>query len=639
MQNKITQPLRHLDFIMEHRLVKAGQSKVLQNRYLSVLAIFIISFLIYLPSLGNGFVWDDVIEMRKNYFRLERVGLLKSLFPSKTEIHRVGYYRPLSYIFLATDYKISAKIWGKDKLKAFIFHLTNLIANSINSILAYFLFLLVLKRYGVEGKEIIAFTSSLLFAVHPMHVESVSWIAGRTDIVCSLFFIGAFISHIKSYENSYLIVPTCILFYASLLSKELALAFPFVVIAYDLIGNNSSAVRALFKFDALNWKKSLKQLSQTPYFRFLVYLGFVGIYLYVRFRGGVDIVPDKSSEVISEIKKSVPGSDLGGAAYVFASIKTLFVAYFFYFYKLLLPFWLSAFISNIPKGSIYLVGSLLSFLAIGYVFLSSYMKTGFKSFCILWLLLVLGPSSVIAVTQIASTPLAERYLYLPLAPFSLLVGFMFYRLSQRESHRSRYIALFVLIILAFSYVTVTRQAVWKDRVTFWHSVEKTTSDSIARINYGMALVDDGQLDKGARVLRSALKADKNASSMMKSVALNNLGIAYMKQKNYKKAKKTFEDAIREDKRFHKSYYHLGLIYFSIAKLGTVKDPEEMLKWSGRYFLQSIAAKKTYAKGHLGAAKVYFAMGDLERAKKHAKLALRYGLVAPEDQMAEDIINH
>lgn len=636
MQNKITQQLRHFDFITEHRLVKAGQSKVLQNRYLAAFIIFVISFLIYLPSLGNGFVWDDVIELRKNYFRLERAGMLKSLFPDKAEARRVGYYRPVSYISIANDYKI----WGADN--PFGYHLTNLIANSVTSILAYFLFLLVLNRYGVEGKEIIAFTSSLLFIVHPMHVESVSWIAGRTDIFCSLFFIGAFISHIKSYERSYLILLTCILFYASLLSKELALAFPLVVIAYDLIGNKSSAGRSLFRFDPRNWKESFKQLIATPYFRFFIYFAFIGLYLYLRFRGGVDIVPEKSSEVVSAVKKpvpGVPGSDLGSAAYVFASIRTLFVAYFFYFYKLLLPFWLSAFISSIPKGSIYFVGSLLSFLAIGYMFLSSYMKTGFKSFCILWLLLVLGPSSVIAVTQIASTPLAERYLYLPLAPFSLLVGFVFYRLSQREVYRSRYIALFVLIIVAFSYVTVTRQAVWKDRVTFWYNVEKITSDSIARINYGMALVDEGQLDEGARVLRSALKADKNASSMMKSVALNNLGIAYMKQKNYKKAKKTFEDAIREDKRFHKSYYHLGLIYFSVAKLDTIENPEEMLKWSGRYFLKSIDAKKTYAKGHLGSAKVFLALGDLERAKKHAKLALRYGLVAPEDQMAKDILNH
>jgi len=587
------------------------QSKIIQDKYLAGFVILVISFSIYIPSLGNGFVWDDTIEMKKNYFKLERVGLLKSIFPDKREVKRTGYYRPISYITLAYDYKI----WGLDNPHGF--HLTNLIFNSITSILAYFLFLLILKRYEIEGKKIIAFTASLIFIVHPMHVESVSWIAGRTDILCSLFFIGAFISHLKSYEKSYLIVPTCVLFYASLLSKELALAFPFVVIGCDFLAD--------------------RKFKRESFLRFFIYLAFIGIYLYLRTRGGTSVTADISSEVTSGAREVTSGSGSEFIKYILL-IKTLFVTYLFYFYKLLVPFWFSSFISNVPKGSIYLVLSLISFLSIVYVFFSSYIKSGFKSFCIIWLLLVLGPSSIVAVVQIASTPLAERYLYLPLAPFSLLVGFALYRLNQGE-YRRLSIILFALVIVVLSFFTITRQSVWKDRVTFWKNASRATNDSIPLINYGMALVDSGQLDKGAKVLRAALKADKNSSSMMKSIALNNLGIAYMKQKKLKKAHRAFEEAIREDRRFHKSYYHLGLIYYSGAQMTTPEKAREMLRWSGRYFFKSIEVKKNYSKGYLGAARVYFALGDFENAKKYAKTALRYGLVAPDDQQAKKIINY
>ncbi len=587
------------------------QSQIIQNRYLAGLVIFLVSFSIYVPSLSNGFVWDDTIEMEKNHFKLERVGLLRSIFPDKREVKRTGYYRPVSYITLAYDYKI----WGLDNPHGF--HLANLIFNSATSILAYFLFLLVLKRFEIEGRKIIAFTASMIFIVHPMHVESVSWIAGRTDILCSLFFIGAFITHLKSYENRYLIIPTCVLFYASLLSKELALAFPFAVIACDFLAE--------------------RKIKRESLLRFLIYLVFIGIYLYLRTRGGTSVAADISSEVTSGAKQVTSGSGFEFVKYL-VLIKTLFVTYLFYFYKLLVPFWFSSFISNVPKGSIYLVLSLISFLAIGYAFFSSYIRSGFKGFCILWLLLVLGPSSIVAVVQIASTPLAERYLYLPLAPFSLLVAFALYRLNQGE-YRRLSVILFGLIIVVLSVSTITRQSVWKDRVTFWKDASRDTSDSIPLINYGMALIDSDQLDKGARVLRAALKADKNASSMMKSIALNNLGIAYMKQKKFKRAHRAFQEAVKEDRRFHKSYYHLGLIYHSGAKMTTPERSKEMLRWSGRYFLKSIEAKGNYSKGYLGAARVYFELGDLKNAKKYAKTALRYGLAAPDDQQAKQIINH
>ena len=291
------------------------QSGFFKNRYLAALILFIFSFLIYLPSLQHNFVWDDVIEIKKNYFKFEKTSLVKSIFPEKSAKKKKGYFRPITYLTLGYDYKI----WGDNP---FGFHLTNVLLNSLSTILLFFLFLLILKRFEIEGKEVIAFFSTLLFIVHPMHVESVSWIAGRTDILCSLFFIAAFVSHIKSNDKPYFIILTCFLFYLSVLSKELAVAFPFTVLAYDVIADKKIVKKSVSKF--------------------VLYMIFLFLYFLFKSKGGGQVTPDLYSEIAS-------GST--GLIKYFYLVKTLFIAYLFYFYKLVTPFWFSSFIGNIPKGN------------------------------------------------------------------------------------------------------------------------------------------------------------------------------------------------------------------------------------------------------------------------------------------------
>ena len=82
------------------------RSRVFKNKYLTSLIIFVVSFLIYIPSLQNEFVWDDVIEIKKNYFKFERTSLVKSIFPKKSAKKSKGYFRPITYYTLGYDYKI-----------------------------------------------------------------------------------------------------------------------------------------------------------------------------------------------------------------------------------------------------------------------------------------------------------------------------------------------------------------------------------------------------------------------------------------------------------------------------------------------------------------------------------------------------
>src|SRR3970282_2918291 len=104
-------------------------------------------------------------------------------------------------------------------------YLSNFILHSISTVLFYFLALLVLGEFRVERKEATAFLSSLLFAFHPVHVESVSFIGARADLLSGIFFFLAFIFYILSHRKLWFLILAVICFYFFLLSKKIAFSF------------------------------------------------------------------------------------------------------------------------------------------------------------------------------------------------------------------------------------------------------------------------------------------------------------------------------------------------------------------------------------------------------------------------------
>jgi tetratricopeptide (TPR) repeat protein len=250
-------------------------------------------------------------------------------------------------------------------------------------------------------------------------------------------------------------------------------------------------------------------------------------------------------------------------------------------------------------------------------------------------LLVLGPSIIVSFTSLATTPVAERYLYLPLAPFSLLVIFLFYKLKEYIKMEQPVLIAMILVIVVFSFLNIYRQGVWQDRISFWTDASKNTRNIIPHINLGMAYIDNNELDEGIEILESSLNSNLKSSSLTRAVAYNNLGIAYLKKGETGKARQVFLNAVEVNPKFYKSYYHIGLIYLSY---GLKNHTEKELGIAKDYFLEAIKRKKNYARAYLGLAKIYLAYGEDDKSKRLAGLALKYGLVAPMDQQAKDILN-
>ena len=300
-------------------------SKLIASRPLSALLLFLVSFALYSPSLKNDFVWDDVEVITKSNISFDASYITSVIVTDVYKNKNASYYRPAVY----TSYVADKAVWG---VSSFGFHLTNLLFNSVSVVLFYFMALLVLGEFGARGKEACALFSSILFALHPMHVESVSWIAGRSDVLCALFLFLALIFHVLSSRNLWLLGITALGFSLSLMSKEVAVVFPFLALVFDLLGRRFLDRRNIIKYG--------------------LYLLILLVYFYLRSRAFVNI-PQVTHEISGEGagRALIGGEHISAVSRYLELLKVLLGSYLYYLNKLVLPFDFNAFITKVPKGS------------------------------------------------------------------------------------------------------------------------------------------------------------------------------------------------------------------------------------------------------------------------------------------------
>ena len=183
-------------------------------RFLGLVALVAVS---YHPALYGGFVWDDIAIERESV--IHAWSGIRDIWLSPHTITREGHYWPLVY----TSFWLDHKLWGLDPLG---YHAVNLALHALNTALVWRL----LERAGVPG----AWLAAALFAVHPVHVQSVAWVIERKDLLSALFYLLAALAWLR-FEASprarrYLLV--LVLYVAALLSKSVAVTFPAAVLAW-----------------------------------------------------------------------------------------------------------------------------------------------------------------------------------------------------------------------------------------------------------------------------------------------------------------------------------------------------------------------------------------------------------------------
>lgn len=491
--------------------------------------IIVVNFSVYYNSLEGGFIWDDKELIVKNYYikswnNISTV-LTKDFFYRSKEEGKIGYYRPV----ITLSYMLDYKLWG---LKPIGYHLTNLIFHTLNCLLIYFIVFLLFGSY------ITPFFTSLLFAIHPIHTESVSWISGRTDVIASFFFFISFLLYlygVKLKKWGYYIL-SLFVFVLALLSKEMVMTLPLLIMVYDYYFVAEREIR--------------KMRGRVKYWA--GYFLAIGTYAVIRF-------------VIFQVGTGNPYVEGLNRLNV---VLTFGKGFLYYLWKLLLPFNLSAYV-------ILTLGSFTDIVVwIGIVLIAGLVIAGLRSnnreisFGIGFFLISLLPlTNLIPISAPFDIhfPLAERFLYIPSFGFCLVLGIVIGKALRLDRLM---VGIFIFMLLFFyAYNTFARNKDWDEEFGFYLATLKASPQSIViQNNLGNVFLDRGLLNEAEERFKQALRLKPTYAA-----AYNNLGNVYLRRGGYDRAIELYTKALYFDSNYPEIYNNLGNAYDSLGAYKQATD--------------------------------------------------------------------
>lgn len=495
------------------------ESKVKKDlNVLMILFTLLVTTFIYSHSLRNGLTnWDDQEYVTENT-HLKGFNKENVLYHF-THFH-MGNYHPLTMISLSLDHK--------EPLRAKRFHITNLVLHVLNTVLVFlFVFLLVKNNY-------VACITALLFAVHPMHVESVAWVSERKDVLYAFFFLAAlcaYVPYIYSEKHNlkwYLLIT--FLFICSLLSKGQAVILPVIFLFIDYFSDRKLNSKVL--------------LEKTPWLLLSIVFGVIAIFA------------QKSSNYIQSVEV-FPIMD----RILFACYSTVA-----YVYKLIFPVGLSCFYPYPVKvGGAYPIAVYISpllILAFAFIVWNYFRKNKYVVFACL--LFVTAISIILQLIPVGSALIADRYTYIAYLGFFMFFGKIFADAYEKKIlgvPRIFILCFAPLFIIILSYQTYERIEVWKDSLSLWNNAAtpEQTSPKVF-INRGTIYSDKQFHELAIKDFNKALELKPDYAE-----AFYNRGLAYFNLKKYSESINDYSSAIKLDPQLAVAWHNRAGTYFTIGK--------------------------------------------------------------------------
>ncbi len=480
---------------------------------------------VYANSLRNDFAFDEYILITENY-SIRQLKNIPEFFISKfwPGQARGIYYRPVITTSYALDYSIG-------KTAPLSYHATNLAFHIINCMLILFL----LRRLEIKG----AYLAALVFALHPVHTESVTWISGRTDVIAVFFMLCAWLAWIEFSRDRELSSPGKKTFYvavsilayvSALLSKEIAVAFPFLLLLFELTGKNGP--------------RQNRSLINRKAFVFMVLLGLTAIYLLVRYKVIAGPGPEPAPAFFS-------GHSFWTRIGVMALVWMTYLSLLFVPHQLRLDYFYS---EKFQPEAVSCAAGWFAALLILSVLVFTVLNR--RRFPMLARLLLGGAISIIPFSHLVSIPtlMAERFMYLPSLFACAAVAWLIVLVSERNKI-SAYACTFC-VLLFFSSLTICRNADWRDGYSFWRvSVRQVPELPEGRNLMGIFAARKGMLKLATHEYRAALELEPSFSQ-----AKMNLSQLYLQTGDLDLAEKLLLEVIDEIPTLSSAHYNLGLVY-------------------------------------------------------------------------------
>ena len=572
-----------------------------RSKYYAAAGIALITAVVYLPVLRNGFVtWDDHEYVLENpHVRQLNGETVRWAFAH----FYASNWHPLTWLSHAADYAV----WGPVPMGH---HLTNLALHALNTFLVVLLCLRLIETAGGaetsssavserKGALIAAGVTGVLFGLHPLHVESVAWVAERKDLLCGLFFLLSLTAYVsykadRAYKSSrsYKAYGLSFAFFIlALLSKPMAVSLPAVLLLFDWYPLRT--VRTLRSFAA-------SCLEKLPFLA----AGLASVVVTVMAQGS------------GQAMKLVGPVPLWARLLVAARSLVVYLGEMAAPLRLL-PYYPYPERSEVMRSLPYYLLAAL-FVAGVTAALIAFAKRR-KEWLAAWWFYVITLLPVIGIVQVGGQAMADRYTYLPsLGPF-LVAGtgaaWVWAHAGYKEKGRAARGFLAggaAVLVLAMSYATVRQISVWKDGVSLWSYVIDSGPSRIplAYNNRGMAFQVRGDFDRAILDYRTALSLDPSPS--MAFMAESNLQWVVERKKLLARAAEEFRKEVARDPRNAKAYLKRGIAY----------EGAEQHDRAIEDFTMAIRLDPDYADAYTSRGLVFDGIGKLDRALQDYDTAIR-----------------
>ncbi|MBI5044899.1 MAG: tetratricopeptide repeat protein [Candidatus Levybacteria bacterium] len=511
----------------------------LSSLYL-ITILFFLTFFCYANTLGNGLFFDDEQFIYNNQF--VKTFDVQKIF-SESLISGAGkesnYFRPILFLGFSIEYHL----FGNN---GFIYHLNSFLIHFAGGIVLFF-FLQKLFH-----KRLLSFLTSLLFLIHPIQTEAVSYASGRGDPLSFLFCMLTLYFSLSSEKKAKILSFLSLLL--ALLSKEIALMLPGLLLTTH------------YFFNKHNLKKAV--ITTIPYALITLCYFFLRITVF-NFANTLNFYNSKNIY----------------SSNIFVRINTFINLFPTYLHLLAYP--KNLFMERDSGISIFLRGTITTIivplcLLVSLIF--AYLKrekNPIVLFSLSWIGISFIPTSgLIPINGI----FYEHFLYFPSVGFFLLFSYIIYSLYKKNVN-FLYLLLIPLAIyiLFLMYRTITRNQDWHDPIKFYLQTIQHVQSPRAYNNLAMAYAENGDS-------KNAIITYKKAISLVDAYPESryNLGNSYLSLGNLHEAEKEYRRSLEIDPSFYLSYIKLYAIYKQIENSSGIDWIDKQLDDLGeadQFFMQ------------------------------------------------------
>jgi len=556
---------------------------IFQKKFIAASLLILLVLAAYWQVQNFEFVsYDDQIYVTKNY-------QIQSGLPLKTFIHsfidtRTGHWHPLTMLSHALDWQLFGN-------KAGGHHWTNLIIHICNTIL---LFLLLNAMTGAIWRSAAV---AALFAIHPINVESVAWVAERKNVLSTFFWFLTMLFYIwyvrKPGWKRYLPVFFC--FALGLMSKPMLVTLPFVLLLMDywplnrlkINGGINASTKAdeLLKANRVKWTALL--LEKIPLF----------------------ILTATSISLTVYAAKSVGTVAHFGDVEISQRIFNATVSYVIYLKKMFWPIDLAFFYPYVDVPLKHAFAAFVLLAVITGICCKYYKRHPYLFVGWFWYLGTLVP--VIGIVQVGAQSMADRYAYMPfIGIFIALIWLLVDRMREKNLQIIACITMFIILV-GLSFMTFYQTTYWKNSfVLYRRALHVTEGNFLAHAGLGNELIKYGRIDEGIKHFMTSINI--NPQNLANYMGLVGLGHAYSLKGRNEDAITVFKQALAINPNLDGAYYQIGIV---LARLGKLDE-------SIVAYRQAIELYPDHPLYHSSLGNVYLAKGNIDGAINEFQTVLR-----------------